>query len=103
MKINNPANKNQGTPIRLPDKKRTWIVCFVFGALLWIIGLILWIQGGIDEAILFHFNPQRIAKTPIVILSKWLSSYGMAAITIIFVLYLLISQKYKTLDAPLTV
>jgi undecaprenyl-diphosphatase len=40
---------------------------------------------------------------PIVVLSKWLSSYGMAVITAIFVIYLLFSKKFKSLDAPLPV
>jgi undecaprenyl-diphosphatase len=45
----------------------------------------------------------RIANDPTIMLSKWLSSYGMAVITVIFVAYLLVSQKLKSLDAPLTV
>jgi len=46
MKIFKDANKDKGTPILLPDTKRTWIACFVLGAVFWIIGLILWAQGG---------------------------------------------------------
>jgi membrane-associated phospholipid phosphatase len=94
---------NKGTPIPLPDTKRIWIACFVLGAVFWIIGLILWAQRGVDEAVLFYYNPMRIAMDPIVVLSKWLSSYGMAAITILFLVYLLVSKKLKYLDAPLTV
>jgi membrane-associated phospholipid phosphatase len=45
----------------------------------------------------------RVANDPIVILSQWLSSSGMAVITAILVLYLLFSMKFKSLDAPLTV
>jgi len=40
---------------------------------------------------------------PIVVASKWLSSNGMAAITLILVAYLLVSKKLKSLDARLTV
>jgi membrane-associated phospholipid phosphatase len=69
----------------------------------WIIALALWAQMGIDEAVLFYYNPMRIAMDPIVVLSKWLSSNGMAAITVLFVIYLLASKKLKYLDAPLTV
>jgi undecaprenyl-diphosphatase len=79
------------------------MVCFISGALFWITGLVLWVQKGIDEAILFYFNEMRIAQHPIVILSKWLTSYGMAVITLIFVVYLIISKKIKSLDAPLTI
>jgi membrane-associated phospholipid phosphatase len=103
MKISQFANKDQGTPIPLPDTKRIWIVCFVLGAVFWIIGLILWVQQGIDEAVLFYYNPMRIAMDPIVIWSKWLTSNGMATITILFVVYLLASKMIKSLDAPLTV
>jgi undecaprenyl-diphosphatase len=87
----------------LPDAKRIWIACFVLGTVFWIIAFILWAQGGIDEALLFYYNPMRIAMDPIVVSSKWLSSSGMAAITILFVVYLLISKKLTYLDAPVTV
>ena len=103
MKFFKKNKKDKGTPIPIRDTKRTWIVCFVLGAVFWIIGLILWAQGGIDKAVLFHYNPMRIAMDPIVVLSKWLTSNGMATITIIFVVYLIVSKKLKSLDAPLTV
>jgi len=103
MKTLKNASKDKGTPILLPDTKRAWIACFVLGAVFWIIALILWAQGGIDEAVLFYYNPMRIAMDPIVVLSQWLSSNGMAAITVLFVVYLLLSKKLKSLDAPVTV
>ena len=103
MKIFKNANKDKGTPILLPNAKSIWITCFVLGAVSWIIGLVLWGQQGIDKTVLFYFNAMRIANDPIIILSQWLSSYGMAVITVIFVAYLLVSQKIKSLDAPLTV
>jgi len=89
--------------INLPDAKKIWIFCVIFGALFWLVGLVLWWQGGIDETVLFHFNAARVAYTLPVALSQWLSSYGMAAITSLFVVYRLISLKLKTLDAPLTI
>jgi membrane-associated phospholipid phosphatase len=101
--MNTKDNKDNGTPILLPDTKRTWMACFILGAVFWIIGLILWAQGGIDKAVLFYYNPMRIAMDPIVVLSQWLSSFGMAAITVLFVVYLLVSKKLKTFDAPLIV
>lgn len=103
MRIFRNANRNSGTPIPLPDAKRTWIACSALGAVFWIIGLILWLHGGIDEAVLFYYNPMRIAMDPIVVLSRWLSSNGMATITTIFVVYLLASKKIKSLDAPVPV
>jgi membrane-associated phospholipid phosphatase len=103
MKVFKNANKDKGTPIILPNAKRIWIASFALGVLFLIIGLILWGQQGIDTTVLFYYNPMRIANDPIVILSQWLSSYGMAAITVIFVVYLLVSQKFKYLDASLTV
>ena len=103
MKIFKFANKDKGTPIPLPDTKRILIICFLLGAMFWIIGLVLWWQGGIDKTILFYYDAQRIANDPAVILSKWLSSSGMAAITVLFLGYLLFSKIFKSLDAPLTV
>ncbi|MGB3703318.1 MAG: phosphatase PAP2 family protein [Anaerolineales bacterium] len=103
MEIFKDINKDKGTPILLPDTKRIWIACFVLGTVFWVIGLILWTQRGIDEAVLIYYNPMRIAMDPIVILSKWFSSYGMSAIMILFVVYLFVSKKLKSFDAPLTV
>jgi undecaprenyl-diphosphatase len=103
MKALKDVNKDKGIPILLPNLKRIWIACFVLGAVFWIIALILWAQRGIDEAVLFYYNPMRIAMDPIVVLSKWLSSNGMAAITSLLVVYLIVSKKLKSLNAPLTV
>ena len=103
MKAFKNANKDKGTPILLPNAKSIWIACFALGAVFWIIGLVLWGQQGIDKAVLFYYNAMRIANDPVVILSELLSSYGMAVITVIFVVYLLVSQKLKSLDAPLWV
>ena len=102
MEMFKDINKDKGTPILLPDTKRIWIACFVLGTVFWVIGLILWTQRGIDEVVLIYYNPMRIAMDPIVILSKWLSSYGMSAITILFVVYLFVSKRLKSFDAPLT-
>jgi len=93
----------KGTPILVPNVKRIWIASSALSVLFLLLGLVLWRQLGIDATVLFYFNPMRIAYDPIVILSQWLSSYGMAAITVIFVIYLLVSQKLKSLDAPLPV
>ena len=103
MKIFKNANMDKGTPILLPDVKSIWVTGFVLGALFWIVGMVLWGQQGIDVTFLFYFNTMRIAYDPIIILSQWLSSFGMAVITVIFVAYLLVSQRIKSLDAPLTI
>lgn len=103
MKTFKSLKMDEGTPIPLPDTKKFWNVYFVLGVVFWIIALILWVQQGIDKAILFFFNDMRIEQDPIVIVSKWFSSYGMASITIIFVVYLILSKKFKFLNAPLTI
>jgi undecaprenyl-diphosphatase len=103
MKIFKTSKMDEGTPIPLPDINKFWIVCFILGAVFWIIALILWGQQRIDKSILFFFNDMRISKDPIVIFSKWLTSYGMASITSIFVVYLMLSKKIRAMDAPLTV
>lgn len=103
MKIFKFAQVENGTPFVIPNTKKIWNVCFVVGTVLWIIAFALWVQGGIDQAVLFYFNPMRVVMDPIVVLSKWLSSNGMAAITILFVVYLFSSKIIQSLDAPLTV
>jgi undecaprenyl-diphosphatase len=103
MKIFNRSDEDRGTAIILPDAKTTWIACTVLGVFFWSIGLILWAQVGIDKAVLFYFNPMRIEMDPFVVFSKWVSSNGMAAITIILVVYLLLSKRIKSFNAPTTV
>jgi membrane-associated phospholipid phosphatase len=102
MNISVSSDQEKGTSIQLLDTKQIWTYSLLLGALFWIIGLILWWQGGIDRAILFYFDPQRVAYAPIIHLSKLLSAYGMAVITTLFILYLLFSKFFKSLDAPLT-
>jgi undecaprenyl-diphosphatase len=103
MKTLRDGNKGKGTPVPLPDARRTWIACFALGAAFWLVALAFWAQRGIDEAVLFTYDPMRVAMAPIVVLSKRLSSHGMAAITALLVVYLLASKRLKSLDAPLTV
>ncbi len=100
FKIENKAN---GTPVPLSDPKKIWTLCIILGTVFWMLGFILWAQRGIDEAVLFYYNPMRIAMDPMIVFSKWLSSNGMATITTLLVLYLLLSKKLKSLDAPMTV
>jgi undecaprenyl-diphosphatase len=95
-----PMDQDKGTPIELIKPKKLWSSCISLGALFWIVGIILWLQKGIDEAALFYFNPMRIEMAPIVVASKWLSAYGMAAITTILIFYLVGSKLSKSLDAP---
>jgi undecaprenyl-diphosphatase len=103
MKKLNRSYQVKGTAINLPDAKEIWILCVILGAIFWLFGLTLWWQRGIDEAVLFYFNAARVAYTPLIVLSQWLSSYGMATITSLFVVYRLTSLKLKNLDAPLTI
>lgn len=102
MKAITDTNPTHETSILLPDAKKIWGICFASGTILWLIGLILWQQHRIDESILFEYQTLRGAQGPLILLSQWLTSYGMAVIASIFVIYLLASQKLKALDAPLT-
>jgi undecaprenyl-diphosphatase len=103
--MDSSLNINQGNslPVEIHTPKRIWTWCFVLGSLFWISALVLWWQEGIDQAILFYFDPQRINYSPLIAFSKLLSSYGMAAISTLFVVYLVLSKFLTSFDAPLTV
>jgi undecaprenyl-diphosphatase len=103
MDISESSDRGKGTPIQLPDTNQIWTYSILIGSLFWIISLVLWWQGGIDKTILFYFNPQRVSYAPIIVVSKWFSAYGMATITVLFILYLALSKFFKSFDAPLTV
>lgn len=103
LKTLKSTRQEGGTPIPIPDSNKTWMVCFILGGLFWILALILWWQGGIDQALLFYFDPLRISFDPIIRISKWVSGNGMASITILFVTYLVLSKFLEKLDAPLSI
>ena len=103
MKLASNANDNVGTPITLPSMQQIWRICLPLGIIFWLIGFALWWQFGLDETILFTTNTARVHNMPIVVLSQWLTNYGMAVITGILLIYLLASKLINSLDAPLTV
>jgi undecaprenyl-diphosphatase len=92
-----------GTPTKLPAMKPSWQIALFAGIPFWIAAIALWLQKGIDERLLFFFNPARIEYSPLIWLSELLSDYGIAAITIIYIIYFLAALKFKQLDAPLTI
>ena len=72
------------------------------GAALWALALILWMQAGLDEWAVYQLDPARVAGTPLVRLSQWLSGYGMTAITGLCVAYYLVQSRRPEWDAPKT-
>ena len=102
-KQSNSEKPTGNASLALPIHKKIWWLCMAGGAGFWALALILWAQQGIDQAGLFYFDPARVSGAPIVVFSKWLSGNGMAAITVIFVLYLLASKVIKWLDASPTI
>jgi undecaprenyl-diphosphatase len=97
------TTQHEGTPVDLLRTKKSRGFYLILGGLFWLIALVLWWQKQIDEDVLLYFNPARVANTPLITLSQWLSAYGMAAITSLVVIYRLASLKLKTLGAPLTI
>jgi membrane-associated phospholipid phosphatase len=91
------------TPIPPQPMNPMWWVCGILGLIFWVSALVIWYQKGLDESVIFYYNQFRIDYTPIVAVSRWLSSFGMAFITAIYISYLVLSQRFKRLDAPLTV
>lgn len=86
----------------LPDLKRTWMVSGGVGTALWALAIVLWMQGGLDEWALFLLDPVRVSGTPLIRISRWLSRYGMTAITGLCVVYYLIQTRRPMWDAPRT-
>jgi membrane-associated phospholipid phosphatase len=87
----------------MSNPKELWLLCALLGAAFWTAGIILWLQKGLDETILFAFNPMRIEMAPLVTFSRWLTVYGMAAITTILIFYLIASKFTEVFDAPQTI
>ncbi len=48
-------------PVPLPPMKTVWVVGLASGVAFWIVGLALWSQGTLDEAVLFSFGLSGIA------------------------------------------
>ena len=81
---------------------RRWWVIIGLGALLWASGLLLWAQqasgASIDQAALLRCDALRQADGWAVHTARWLTSYGMAAITGVYVLLLLFGSRFKQLE-----
>jgi membrane-associated phospholipid phosphatase len=56
----------------------------------------------LDESVLFLFDPPRVSEASWVEIFRDLSGYGMAAITLLYVLYYLIQAKRPAWEAPAT-
>ena len=74
------------------------------GVLLWAAGLLMWAQqagnGSLDQEVLFYCDPIRQTDGWTVHMARWLTSYGMPAITAVYVLILLLGDRFKQLDLP---
>ena len=90
-------------PVNLLKSKQSWRFYVILGGLLWLFALVLWWQQQIDADVLFAFNAARVANSSFITFSQWLSSYGMAAITSLFVVYRVVSLKFQSLDAPVSI
>ncbi len=102
-KISAKNEDASGTPIPLPDVKKTARIAVPLGIAFWLIALILWWQQGLDKTALFYFDPARVTYTPFVAVMKWLSGNGMALIAVLLAFYLAASHFVKGLQAPLTI
>lgn len=84
----------------VPVTKKLWVGCLSTGLVLWLLAIVIWVEGRLDQSVLFYFDRVRASGSMIISLFQWLSSYGLAGISTIYVLYLLASYKWKSLDAP---
>ena len=88
----------------VPVSKKLWSVCLITGLVLWLLAILLWVTGGLDQAALFYFDQLRADGNELVfVVFQWITSYGMPSISFIYVLYLLATYQRKTLDAPLAI
>jgi undecaprenyl-diphosphatase len=97
------SSDNEKKPIPLPEMKPIWWIAATLGTIFWFAAFILWFQKELDETLLFYFNPARNEYTTLIQISAWLSAYGMAMITVVYLTYLIFSQKFSQLNAPLTI
>ena len=103
MTTNIAPTPNNNLSEDIPASKRIWEFCLVAGMVLWGIGIVLWLEQGMDEKVLFYYNTARIAHGPGIAIQEWLTSYGMAVISGIYVMYLLVSQFSQRLDVSKTI
>jgi len=87
-------------PVSLPPASRRWSGWMILGGVFWIAALILWAQEGVDQRVLFLFDPQRASVSWLVHSSCWLSSYGLASLSAIGVLCVLTASRFRYLDLP---
>ncbi len=81
----------------------TW-ACVELGALLWAAGLVLWAQqssgASLDLAALLFYDPLRHTHSTLVGVARWLTSYGMPSITLLYVGLLLLDSRFRQFALP---
>ncbi len=82
-------------PIELSKKQLARFV--IVSISLWIIAFCLWFQTGIDQSILFYLNTYHVDAN-LVMINKFLTSYGMSIIALVFAGYLAISFKIAGME-----
>jgi membrane-associated phospholipid phosphatase len=68
--------------------------CVGLGGLFWAAGLLLWMQQASGASI----DPLRHANSWAVHMARWLTSYGMAAITAMYLLLLLLGRRFRQFE-----
>ena len=78
--------------------------CVGFGASLWAAGLLLWAQqssgASLDQAALLFYDPLRHTHSRLVGAARWLTSYGMPSITLVYVVLLLLGSRFRRFALP---
>lgn len=64
---------------------------------LWMIAFYLWFQTGIDQSMLFFLNTYHVHSN-LVMINKFLTSYGMSILALVFAGYLAISFKIAHME-----
>ena len=93
--------KKHSNPVKpLILHKKTISIVVALGVTLLIAAVLLWIQGEVDQWLLFSHDILRSIE-PIAMAGKLASKYGMAIIVLTYLIYLLVAFKKENLgDSP---
>ncbi len=99
---NNPENK---APNIIPDLtlKQLYRICLPLALFIWLAAIAIWLQGGIDQTLLFVWDDFRQQESSLMNLISWFSRYGLAAFTLVILLSFVVSRFQKKVQIPIAI
>ena len=83
--------------------KKLYRLCLPSGFFLWAAAVAIWIQGDIDQTLLFMWDNFRQQGSSLIVLTAQFSRYGLAAFTLVILLSFVVDRIQKKGQIPIAI